>query len=263
MLKMIGVKLEHISDIDMHLFIEKDMRGGILYIAKRHSKANNKYIKNYDDSKENIFIMFFDINNLYGGAMAKYLPHSDFKWLTKKEIDITDFNLIKEDSSIGYILEVDLEYPNELHDLHNDYPLAPEKLTNDTLSKYSSDITHRYGIKIGKVNKLILNLGNKRNYVIHYRNLQLYTSLGMKLTKIHKVLKFNQSDWLKKFVDFNTEKKKNASNEFEKKFFKLMINSVFGKTMENLRKRIDVKLINNAKDYKICEQAKFYFTKNI
>ena len=123
------------------------------------------------------------------------------------------------------------------------------KVNSNMLSKYSSNIANEYGIKVGEVNKLIPNLGNKKNYAIHYRNLQLYISLGMKVTKVHKILKIKQSDWLKKFVDFNTEKRKNAINDFEKNFFKFMVNSVFGKTTENLRKRINVKLINNARDY--------------
>ena len=92
-------------------------------------------------------------------------------------------------------------------------------------------------------------MGNKTNYVVHYRNLQLYLSLGMKLTKVHRVLKFNQSDWMKKYIGFNTEKRMNAANDFEKHFFKLMINSVRGKTMENLLKRINVRLVNNAEDF--------------
>ena len=96
--------------------------------------------------------------------------------------------------------------------------------------------------------KLIPNLSSKTNYVVHYINLQLYLFLGMKLTKIHRVLKIKHSDWMKKYIDFNTEKRMNAANDFEKDFFKLMINSVYGKTMENLRKRINVRLINNAKD---------------
>ena len=117
------------------------------------------------------------------------------------------------------------------------------------LSNYCKKIDDKYKIKVGDVKKLIPNLGNKNNYVLHYRNLQLYLSLGMELKKIHRVLKFKQSDWMKKYIDFNTDKRKNATNEFDKKFFKLMINSVYGKTMQNLRKRIHVRLVNNEKDF--------------
>ena len=122
----------------------------------------------------------------------------------------------------GYFLEVNLEYLEKLHELHNDFPLAPEKLTvsNDLLSKYCKKIGDKYEIKVGDVEKFIPNLGNKTNYVVHYRNLQLYLYLGMKLTKIHRVIKFNQSDWMKKYIDFNTKKRMNAANDFEKDFFK-------------------------------------------
>ena len=189
------------------------------------------------------------MNNLYGWAMSDYLPYGSFKWL--KNVDNFDVKSISKKSPMGYIFKVDLEYPDELHVFHNDYPLAPEKLaiTYDMLSDYCKKIADEYEIKVGDVKKLIPNLGNKTNYVVHYRNLQLYLSLGMKLTKIHRVLKFKQSDWMKKYIDFNTEKRKNAANDFEKDFFKLMINSVYGKTIENLRKRINVRLVNNAKDF--------------
>ena len=158
---------------------------------------------------------------------------------------------INEKSDIGYILEVDLEYPKELHELHNDYPLDPEKfaVSNDMLSIYCKNIADKYNIKVGDVKKLIPNLGNKTKYVLYYRNLQIYLSLGMKLTKIHRVLKFKQSDWMKKYIDFNTEKRKNAAIDFEKDFLKLMINSVYGKTIENLRKRINERLVNNKNDF--------------
>ena len=158
---------------------------------------------------------------------------------------------IKEKSDVGYILEVDLKYPKELHKLHNDYPLAPEKffVTNDILSNYCKSIADKYDIKVGDTKKLIPNISNKDKYVVHYKNLHLYLSLGMKLTKIHRALQFKQSDWMKKYIDFNTEKGMCATNDFEKDFFKLMINSVYGKTMENLRKRINVRFVNNKKDF--------------
>ena len=147
-------------------------------------------MKNYDPNKLSEFITHLDMNNLYGCAMSDYLLYCGFKWL--KNTDKFDVNSITKKSPIGYIFEVDLEYHNELHVLHNGYPLAPEKLAipYDTLANYCKKIADKYEIKVGDVKKLIPNLGNKTNYVVHYRNLQLYLSLGMKLTKIHRVLKF-------------------------------------------------------------------------
>ena len=247
MLKMTNIKLELMTDIDMFQFIEKGLRGGISYIANRYGEANNKYMKEYDEKAPSKYIMYLDANNLYGWAMSQYLPTGGFKWMTEKKINKIDLAKYKEDSDKGIILEVDLEYPKELHDLHNDYPLAAEKIkvTNDMLSDYSKKISDKYNISTGLVHKLIPTLSNKNKYVIHYRNLQLYISLGLKLTKIHRVLEFNQSPWLKQYIDFNTEKRKNAKNAFEKDFFKLMNNSVFGKTMENIRKRVDVRLVTD------------------
>ena len=249
MLKMTNIKLELMTDIDMFQFIEKGLRGGISYIANRYGEANNKYMKEYDEKAPSKYIMYLDANNLYGWAMSQYLPTGGFRWMTEKQINKINLDKYKDNSKKGLILEVDLEYPKELHDLHNDYPLAAEKIkvTNDMLSDYSKKIADKYNISTGLVHKLIPTLGNKKNYVLHYRNLQLYISLGLKLTKIHRVLEFNQSPWLKQYIDFNTEKRKNAKNAFEKDFFKLMNNSVFGKTMENIRKRVDVRLVTDEK----------------
>ena len=160
-------------------------------------------------------------------------------------------NFISEKSPIGYILEVDLEYCKKLHDSHSDYPLAPEKLeiSSDMLSKYCSDTANKYGIKIGGVNKLVPNLRDKIKYIVHYRNLQYYLSLGMKLIKAHRILKFKQSNWLKEYIEFNTQKKKESTDEFNKNLFKMLINRIYGKSMGNVRKRISVKLINDSKDY--------------
>ena len=191
--------------------------------------------------------MYLDANNLYGWAMSQYLPTGGFKWMTEKQIDNIDLGKYKEDSKKGLILEVDLAYPEELHNLHNDYPLAPEKVKvgENMLSEYCKNIAKKYKISTGLVHKLIPTLSNKEKYVLHYRNLQLYTDLGLNITKVHRVLEFNQSPWLKQYIDFNTEKRTNAKNDYEKDFFKLMNNSVFGKTMENIRKRVDVRLVTD------------------
>ena len=245
MLKVTGIELEKISDIDKYLFIENRTKGGVSYIAKRYPKANNKYMNDYNSEELSTFITYLDKNNLYDWAMSEYLPYEKFEWV--KNVDELDIMSINKKSDVGYLLEVDFEYPSELHELHNDYPLAPGKLgvSNDMLSTYCKNIAGEYDIKVGDVKKLIPNLNNKTKYVLHYRNLQLYLSLEMKLTKIHRALQFKQSDWMKRYIDFNTEKRKNAAKDF----FKLMINSIYGKTIENLRKRINVRLVNNEKDF--------------
>lgn len=161
-------------------------------------------------------------------------------------VNLADY---KEDSKKGLLLEVDLDYPHKLHNLDNEFPLARQKINveKDMLSNYCESIRQKYNITIRQVKRLIPTLSNKEKYVLHYRNLQLYTDLGLKVTKVHRVLEFDQSPWLKQYIDFNTQKRTNAKDVFEKDFFKLMNNSVFGKTTENLRKRVDVKLITNQK----------------
>ena len=157
----------------MYLFIEKEMRGGISYIVKRFTKPNNKYIQLQNNNKPSRYIRYLGANNVYGWAMSQYLPYSGFKWLNQKEIDKFCLNLIDENSLIGYILEFDLEYPaDKLHELHNNYPLAPEKLeiSYNMLSNYCINFANKYGIKFAGANKLISNLSNKSKYCLHYRN---------------------------------------------------------------------------------------------
>ena len=208
MLKMTNIKLELMTDIDIFQFIEKGMRGGVSYIANRYGNANNKYMKEYNEKAPSKYIMYLDANNLYLWAMSQYLPTGNFKWMTDKEISKIDLGKYKKDGKKGLIVEVDLEYPQELHDMHNDYPVCPEKVkvSKNMLSAYCKKIAEKCNISIGLVSKLIPTLRDKKEYILHYRNLQLYLDLGLKIKKVHQVLKFDQSPWLKQYIDFNTEK---------------------------------------------------------
>ena len=245
MLKMTGVRLDLLSDVEMLNFFEKGMRGGISTITHRYAVANNKYMKNYNPEEESSYIPYLDANNLYGWAMSQKLPTGNFRWV--KCPWLIKLDSYDENSAKGLILEVDLEYPKELHSLHNDYPLAPEKITvrEEMLSDYCQKIQAKEGIKIGQVEKLIPNLRDKEKYIVLYRNLQFYLSKGLKLKKIHRALEFSQSSWLAEYIDFNTKKRAKAKNPFEKDFFKLANNAVFGKTMENKRKRCNIQLVTD------------------
>ena len=219
-LKTTEVKLELLSDIDMLLMIQKGIRGGTCTASKRLAQANNKYMgDSYDSSKPSSFIIYLDANNLYGWAMSQELPTHGFKWMGDEELENENWR------NIPCILEVDLEYHENLHDLHNDYPLAAEQ------------------VKVNKVNKLIPRLNGKNKYVVYYKNLKLYEELGLKITMIHRGIKFKESKWLKKYIDKNTELRMKATNKSETDLFKLMNNIVFGKTIENVENRVDVRLL--------------------
>ena len=250
-MKMTNVSLELLSDIDMHLMVEKGVRGGVSTIITRYCKANNKEaIGVYDETKDTSWIMDLDANNLYGWAMSQHLPTDGFRWMNENEIQdlIVTLQYLSADDPLGYILEVDLEISDDLHDYFNDYVPAPEhmEVVEEMLSPFNKHCLEKLNLKHTKCSKLIPNLHNKTKYVIHYRTLQCYVQLGVKLTKVHRVIEFNQSPWLKEYIDFNTQQRKLAKNDFEKNFFKLMNNSVFGKTIENLRNRTSVELVHTA-----------------
>ena len=221
-LKVTKVELELLADPDMLLMIEKGIRGGVSMISTRYGKANNPYMgDSYDPNQPTKYISYLDANNLYGWAMCKPLPTHGLEWMVQDEL-----NNWKNHSCI---LEVDLEYPKELHDLHNDYPLAPELM------------------EVNKIEKLIPDLNNKTNYIIHHEPLKLYEKLGLRITKIHRGIKFVESNWLEPYIMKNTNLRMQGKNNFEKDFFKIMNNSVFGKTMENIRNRVDIYLVTNEK----------------
>ena len=232
-LKMTSVKLELLSDSNMLLMFEEGIRGGISIISNRYGEANNKYMrKGFNKNKPSKYLMYLDANNLYGCAMSEKLPTHGFKWLLDREIGkLFNNQVLQVWEKIPCILEVDLEYPENLHDLHNDYPFCPERVK----------------CKNG-VEKLIPNLNDKTKYVIHYKNLIQCLRAGIKLKKIHSGIKFVESEWMKPYIDKNTNLRAMTKNNFEKDFYKLMNNSVFGKTMENLRNRVDVRLVTTKKN---------------
>ena len=231
-LKLTGKNLELLTDYDMLMMFERGIRGGITHISKRYSEANNKYMKKYNPSKKSKFIQYLDANNLYGWAMSQNLPTHGFKWIKDLSVEKVHKLLLggcRGRIPRGYIFEVDLEYPEDLWDQHNDYPLAPELM------------------KVNGVEKLICHFKSRKNYVIHYKTLKQCLELGMKISAVHGGISFCQSPWMEPYIRKNTELRKCATNSFEKDFFKLMNNSVFGKTIENIRKRQNVRLVDNRK----------------
>lgn len=233
-LKMTNVQLELITDLEQYQMIEKGVRGGVSMMTMRHAEANNPYIKeSYDPDLPNVYLGYFDMNNLYGGAMVEPLPVGEFRWLCSEEISKLDIMNVKKDANTGYILEVTLDYPNHLHDLHNDLPLAPESLSikmND-LSPYCRKLFEKLHSKKanGEISKkLVPTLRTKTKYVVHYRNLQFYINHGLVLREIHRVMSFTQFAWLKPYIEYNTRKRREAQNDFDVSLYKAYNNIVYG-----------------------------------
>ena len=217
MLKYTKVKLRNITDINQYLFFEKGIRGGVSFISGKYKDVT----ENKDEH-----IHYIDANNLYGYAMKKALPTGYFKWVEP--------NIYAEKPETKYIYEVDLEYPNELHKYHNDFPLAPERIKP----------------KDCKIEKLIPHLGNRKNYIVSGKCLELYCQLGLKLTKIHRVLEYKCTNWLEKYIDLNTKERINAKDEFEKDFYKLMNNSIYGQTLMDARKFMNYTIYTDRNKYR-------------
>ena len=228
-LKKTRIRLELLLDPDMLLMFERGIRGGITQSVNRWAKASNPYTgSDFDLDLPTKYLQYLDANNLYGWAMSQALPTGGFCWVDVKPAKIS--KLAKRKSK-GYLLEVGICYPKELHDSHNDLPFMCERM------------------KINGVEKLIPNLYDKKRYFIHIRALEQALAYGLVLEHIHRAIEFKQSAWLKEYIGFNTKLRTAATNDFEKDFYKLMNNSVFRKTMENIRKHRNIKLVTNRETY--------------
>ena len=197
--KETNIELELLTDYDMILMVEERIRGGICHSIHRYAKANNKYMKNYNKDEESSYIQYLDANNLYGWAMSKTLPVYGFKWLDSDKINEINEDFIKnydENNDKGYIFEVDVKYLKRLHELDSDLPFLSEQ------------------IEINKCKKLVCNLFNKKKYVTHINSLKQALNHGLKLKKIHRVIEFNQNEWLKPYINMNTELRKASKNDF-------------------------------------------------
>lgn len=259
MMKMTGIELELIHDVDMHLMLESMIRGGISMITKRHAEVAPEQLALHPEERTDS-IVYWDSTNLYGNSMCQQLPYKDFEWIDipdltewvaaninswdDREIDFNDF---EEEDTTGYILECDIEYPRHLHKLHNEYPLLPENVIPqlEDLNDWQIEIDHNGNPIIPKQAKLCPNLKDKSHYVIHYKNLKYALAQGLILKKVHRAISFTQRPYMRQYIMTNTALRKKSKSEFEKAFFKLMNNSVFGKTMENIRSRIDFTLVTS------------------
>ena len=261
-LKMTGIELELISDVDMYLMIEKGLRGGMSVITHRKAVANNKYMSSYDPDKPSKYITYLDANSLYSWSMNQYLPYGGFKWIDPESFS---FDNVRADSETGHILEVDLNYPKELHGTNNEYPYCCEHtiIENDMLSPYAKYIAEKHELVGGKNSKLVSCLTDKKRYVIHEMNLKQAVDAGLVLTKIHRVIEFKQKPWMKNFIDFNINKRKESKNEFEKGFFKIMCNATYGRTLMNLRTRQNISLITDATKLNDCVKKPGFISSKI
>ena len=249
------IELDYIYNQDILNFFNRMKRGGLCFVgSKRHVVANNKYQANYDESKESSYIMYFDANNLYGVAMVDYLPYADLKFV-QKPIE----NVLKtaDDADVGYAIECDLEFPIEMHDKLRQFPPCPEStsIKQSWISDFQKKILVDNNKKFSSCNKLVPHLFEHKNYVLHYRNLKQAIQLGVKLVNVHRIVSFKQSKWLEPYIMKNTERRKHAKNDFEKDFFKLMNNIIYGKTNENIENRIDLKITANL-DYALKYSSK-------
>ena len=244
-LKYTKVELDLLTDENMRLMFKDGIRGGFSgVLGSRYVNSKNKYTTK-NKIKDPNYLWYTDANNLYGGGMSEKLPYKNFKWEKIRTQDI-NYYLDKCNEDIGMVFKLDLEYDDSIRFKLRKYPPMPlsRKINENEISNYSKDFLKQHNNNLGDVEKLILDLHDKKEYIVHYDILKYYISLGIKVSKIHSIISFNHKAWLKPYIDFNTEMRKNCTNDFEKEFWKLMNNSFYGKTLENIENRCRVELVN-------------------
>ena len=246
-LRYTGINLQTLQDKDMILLLENNIRGGI------SSVMGDRYIKSDDNKK----ILYVDAANLYGHSMSEPVPYDEIKF--DNNVTLENISNTPDDSDIGYFVEVDLIYPDNIKKRTKIFPFAPvnKKINFDDISDYMKEIRPD---TYTKNKKLICDWSDKKNYLVHYRMLKFYLRHGMIVDKVHDIISFRQSRWLEKYINFNTLKRNQAVNVFEKDFYKLLNNAFYGKTMENVRNRLKIKFIKKDNYRKIIEyQSKLTF----
>ena len=242
-------RVELLTEPEHLQMIEQSVRGGITSVfEKKYFKANNQFLPGFNTEEASTFGLCLDANNLYGGVMQKeLLPIGSFRFAN--EVSIRQILNVPQDSAISYFVEVDLECARDVHDNNQrDYPLAPVKeiVQDEWLSDFQFSLKEQYNIPEAKVPKLLQTLFDKKNYVVHYKLLQLYVQLGLRITKLHRVVQFNQERRLEPYITLNSNMRKNATNKFQQNYYKLMINSLYGKTIESKRLQSRVEITRNA-----------------
>ena len=242
-----GINLETLQDKDMILLIENNLRGGM------SSVMGDRYVKSDGDKK----ILYVDADNLYGHSLSQLLPYDEIKFDVNVELE--EILNTPDDSDVGYFVEVDLKYPDNIEEKTKNFPFAPvnKKINPDNFNNYMKEIKPDTYIQ---TKKLICDWSDKKNYLVHYRMLQFYLRHGIIVDKVHEITSFRQSRWLEKYININTQKRNEAVNDFETDFYKLLNNAFYGKTMENVRNRLEIKFIKKD-DYReiIKQQSKLTF----
>ena len=263
--KMTGETIDLLKDLEMYTFFERGIRGGITFVNK-HLVRLEIIIDNLTKLLQHL--AYIDENNLYGNSLRKFLPHSEFSWVEDLSVFTRDFILsLDEEGEWGFTLEVDLGYPEHLHHTTADFPLAPEtgEITHDMFSEFMTTFhnTLNPNTTYKTSRKLLLTQYDRKHYIVHFAVLKFYLSMGMTLDKVHRIIKYKQKPWLKEYIDFNSEQRALSTNDFDKAFYKLKNNALFGKTMEDVRKRIKYRLITDEEKFTKLVRSPFFHDRDI